>query len=148
MLKLWSKAPTPDRTKYLRKTDIDRLLKQHRIRRVDAETVLATLRQFAIKVADGVAAAACGHIRSLIVRLQPINNELRAAERKLNELCAELAGSGQAPGESGQLPRSAGGCDGALSCRQLLGAGVPDCHSTLPTRRQIRSPDATGAQAG
>jgi transposase len=95
MLELWSKAPTPDRTKYLRKTDIDRLLKQHRIRRVDAETVLATLRQSAIKVADGVAAAACGHIRSLIVRLQPINNELRAAERKLNELCAELAGSGQ-----------------------------------------------------
>jgi transposase len=57
--------------------------------------VLATLRQPAIKVADGVAEAACAHIRSLIARLQLINNELRAAERKLDELCTELAGSAQ-----------------------------------------------------
>jgi transposase len=95
MLELWGKAPTPDRTKYLRRTAIERLLKQHRIRRIDAETVLATLRQPAIKVADGVAEAACAHTRSLIARLHLINNELRAAERKLDELCAELAGAAQ-----------------------------------------------------
>jgi transposase len=93
LLELWSKAPTPDQAKYLRRTEIERLLKHHRIRRVDAETVIMTLRQPAIKVADGVAEAACAHIRSLIVRLRPINNELRAAERKLDELCAALEGS-------------------------------------------------------
>ena len=57
--------------------------------------MLATLRQPAIKVADGVAEAACAHIRSLIARLHLINSELRAAERKLDELCAEIAGSAQ-----------------------------------------------------
>ena len=95
MLELWGKAPTPDRTKYLRRTAVERLLKQYRIRRVDAETVLATLRQPAIKVADGVAEAACAHIRSLIARLHLINSELRTAERKLDELCAKIAGSAQ-----------------------------------------------------
>jgi len=93
VLELWGKAPTPDKVKYLRRTAIERLLKQHRIRRIDAETVLLTLRQPAIKVADGVAEAACAHIRSLIARLRPINDELRAAERKLDELCAALEGS-------------------------------------------------------
>ena len=95
LLELWGKAPTPDKAKYLRKSAIERLLKQHRIRRIDGETVILTLRQPAINVADGVAEAACAHIRSLIVRLQPINDELRAAERKLDELCAALEGSAQ-----------------------------------------------------
>src|SRR3984957_14522947 len=95
LLELWGKAPTPDKAKYLRRTAIERLLKQHRIRRIDGQTVLLTLRQPAINVADGVAGAACAHIRSLIVRLRPINDELRAAERKLDELCAALEGSAQ-----------------------------------------------------
>jgi transposase len=95
LLQLWGKAPTPDQAKYLRPAAIERLLKQHRIRRIDAETVLRTLRQPAIKVADGVAEAACAHIRSLIVRLRPINDELRAAERQLDELCAALEGFAQ-----------------------------------------------------
>jgi transposase len=95
LLELWNKAPTPDKAKYLRRSAIERLLKQHRIRRIDGEKVLLTLRQPAIDVADGVAEAACAHIRSLIVRLRPINDELRAVERKLDELCAALEGSAQ-----------------------------------------------------
>jgi transposase len=95
LLELWDKAPTPDKAKYLRRSAIERLLKQHRIRRIDSETVLLTLRQPAINVADGVAEAACAHIRPLIVRLRPINDELRAAEKKLDELCAALEGSAQ-----------------------------------------------------
>jgi transposase len=95
LLELWGKAPTPDKAKYLRRSAIERLLKQHRIRRIDGQTVLLTLRQPAINVSDGVAEAACAHIRSLIVRLRPINDELRAVERKLDELCAALEGSAQ-----------------------------------------------------
>jgi hypothetical protein len=37
LLELWGKAPTPDKAKYLRKSAIERLLKQHRIRRIDGE---------------------------------------------------------------------------------------------------------------
>jgi transposase len=95
LLELWDKAPTPKKAKYLRRSSIERLLKQHRIRRIDSETLLRILRQPAINVADGVAEAACAHIRSLIARLWPINDELRAAERKLDELCAALEGPAQ-----------------------------------------------------
>jgi len=56
------------------------LLREHRIRRVDADTVLATLREPAIKVADGVAEAASIHLRSLIARLRVVNRELPEAE--------------------------------------------------------------------
>jgi hypothetical protein len=63
-------APTPAKSKQLRKTSVEQLLKRNRIRRIDAETVLRTLRQPAIKVAEGVTEAATIHIRSLITRLR------------------------------------------------------------------------------
>lgn len=90
-LDLWTLAPVPAKAKHLRRATIERRLKGYRIRRIDAETVLRTLRQPAIKVADGVAEAASVHIRSLIARLRAVNRELRDAARKLDELCAALS---------------------------------------------------------
>lgn len=89
-LDLWLKAPTPAAAGRLRKSTVERLLKQYRIRRVDADGVLDILRQPAIRVPDGVAEAACIHIRSLITRLQVVNHELSGAERKLDELCSGI----------------------------------------------------------
>ena len=39
-LELWTIAPTPAKARQLRKAAVGRLLKQHRIRRIDAETVI------------------------------------------------------------------------------------------------------------
>jgi hypothetical protein len=47
-LELWSIAPTPAKARQLRKPVVERLLKQHRIRRVDADSVLRSLREPAI----------------------------------------------------------------------------------------------------
>ena len=99
LLELWLKAPTPAKAARLRVSAVERLLKQHRIRRVNAEVVLRTLRQPAIKVPDGVAAAAGIHIHSLIVRLQVVNRELNDAERKLDELCTAIGETGAASEE-------------------------------------------------
>src|SRR3712207_3118686 len=90
VLELWSLAPTPAKAARLREATLARLLKQHRIRRVDAETALGVLRRPAIKVAAGVTEAAVLHVRSLVVRLRLANREFRQAERKLDELCAAL----------------------------------------------------------
>jgi transposase len=90
-LDLWTMVPIPSKAKRLRKATIERLLKRYRIRRIDAATALHTLRQPAIKVADGVAEAAGIRIRSLVARLRVVNSELRDAARKLDELCAALA---------------------------------------------------------
>ena len=99
-LELWTRAPTPAKARHLRKSTAERLLKQYRIRRVDGETVVRTLRQPAIKVADGVAEAACVHIRSLVIRLHLVNRELRDAEHKLDELCAAIGETELAMGSS------------------------------------------------
>jgi hypothetical protein len=63
-------APTPAKAARLREPTLARLLKQHRIRRVNAETALGILRRPAIKVAAGVTEAAVLHLRSLVVRLR------------------------------------------------------------------------------
>jgi transposase len=99
-LELWTIASTPAKAGRLRKSTVERLLKQHRIRRMDAETVLRTLHEPAIKVAEGVAEAASIHMRSLVARLRIVNRELHQAERKLDELCTAVSEIEQTSGES------------------------------------------------
>ena len=83
-------APTPAKASRLRETTLARLLKQHRIRRINAHTALGILRAPAFKVATGVTEAAVLHLRSLVARLRLANCEFRQAERKLDELCGAL----------------------------------------------------------
>lgn len=98
-LELWTTAPTPAKAKFLRRSTAERLLKQYRIRRVDADTVLRILRQPAIKVPDCVAEAAGVHLRSLIVRLRVVNAELREAERNLEQFCSAIGETGPSSGQ-------------------------------------------------
>jgi hypothetical protein len=97
-LELWVIAPTPTKAHQLRKSAVEKLLKRHRIRRINAETVLRTLREPAIKVADGVAEAACVHVRSLVARLRVVNRELREAEGQLDKLCTAIGETEAASG--------------------------------------------------
>jgi transposase len=105
VLALWAMAPTPAKAARLREATLARLLKRHRIRRVDAGTALGILRRPAIKVAAGVTEAAVLHLRSLVVRLRLANREFRQAERKLDELCAALGK--EAPDVEDAKPRDA-----------------------------------------
>ncbi len=91
ILELWTLAPTPAKAARLREATLARLLRQHRIRRLDAAGALDILRQPAITVAAGVTEAAVLHLRSLVVRLRVANAEFRQAECKLEELCAGLS---------------------------------------------------------
>ncbi len=70
VLELWTMAPTPDKAARLREATVAKLLKQHRIRKLDAETALGILRQPAITVAADVTEAAVLHLRSLVARLR------------------------------------------------------------------------------
>src|SRR4029077_19182410 len=99
VLDLWNLAPTPAKARRLRAAPVEKLLKQHRIRRIDADTVLRILQEPAIKVADGVAAAASVHLRSLFTRLGVVNRELRQAEVKRDALCASIGETDAYSGE-------------------------------------------------
>jgi len=115
ILELWTLAPTPAKAARLREATLARLLKQHRIRRLDAASALDLLRQPAITVAAGVTEAAVLHLRSLVVRLRVANAEFRQAECKLEELCAGLS-QGAAAEENGP-------CDAEI-LRSLPGVGT------------------------
>jgi hypothetical protein len=73
VLALWTLAPTPAQAARLREATLARLLRQHRIRKLDAAAVLGILRQPAIPVAPGVTEAAVLHVRSLVARLRLAN---------------------------------------------------------------------------
>src|SRR3954463_6412573 len=93
VLALWSRAPTPAKAARLRAAMLARLLRQHRIRKLDAQAALGILRQPAITVGAGVTEAAVLHLRSLVARLRLAN--------KLDELCTALSETDPAAQDSG-----------------------------------------------
>jgi transposase len=99
-LDLWQQAPTPAQAARTSEKAIGRILKQHRIRRIDAGTVLRVLRQPALTVAPGTAEAATAHIRTLAARARLINAQLKEAQRRLDELCEAIEAAADAtPGQ-------------------------------------------------
>src|SRR6266850_8213441 len=77
-LDLWNQAPTPAKAVRLRETTIERFVKAHRLRRWPAPEVLRILKQKPLSVAPGVVEAASDHIRTLIVRIRLVNQQLKA----------------------------------------------------------------------
>jgi transposase len=90
VLDLWSQVPTPAKAARLRETTVERFLKAHRIRRWQAPEVLRILKQKPLSVAPGVVEEATAHIRTLTARTRLVNQQLRAAHRRLDELCDRL----------------------------------------------------------
>jgi transposase len=100
LLELWRQAPTPARAARVREATVARILKAHRIRKFDAAGVLRILRQKPLVVAPGTAEAACGHIETLIARLQLVNRQIKAVHRRIDALCERLgAGTEDASGQ-------------------------------------------------
>lgn len=99
-LDLWQQVPTPAQAARTSAKTIGRILKQHRIRRLDAGTVLRVLRAQALSVAPGTAEAATAHIRTLAARARLINAQLKEAQRRLDELCNAIEAAADAtPGQ-------------------------------------------------
>lgn len=92
---LWTLAPTPAKAKRVRLTSIERILKTHRIRRIDAAEVLRRLRQKPLQLAPGTVEAASAHIRTLLPRLKLLNQQLRQAHRELDRLSESLDAGGE-----------------------------------------------------
>jgi transposase len=90
LLDLWQQAPTPARAGRLRPTTIERFVRTYRLRRWRAPEVLRILKQKPLSVAPGVVEAASQHIGTLTARIRLVNQQLKAAHRKLDDLCAQL----------------------------------------------------------
>ena len=89
-LALWEVRPTPAKVAEARGAAIARLLKAHRIRRFNAAEAGLILRQKPLAVAPGAVEAATAHIGAVAERIRWVNQQLKTADRKLDELCARL----------------------------------------------------------
>ena len=99
-LDLWEKAPTPAKAARVSEQTVARILKNHRIRRVDAKEVLRILRQPPLAVAPGTVEAASAHIRTVAARLRLVNQQTKEAEHRLDELCAAIEAAAETkPGQ-------------------------------------------------
>jgi transposase len=99
-LDVWQQVPTPAKAARVSEKTIAGILKNHRIRRLDAAQVLRILRQPPLAVAAGTTEAATAHIRTIAARLRLINQQIKDAERRLDELCAAIeAAAESAPGQ-------------------------------------------------
>jgi transposase len=96
-LDLWEHVPTPAAAAKVSNRLVASILKKRRIRRFDAATALAILRQQPLRLAAGTVEAATAYIRTTAVRLRLINEQMKQAEHRLDELCAAIEAS--APGQ-------------------------------------------------
>ncbi len=94
---LWSRAPTPDKARRIRVNTIANLLKRHRVRRIEAETVIERLREPAVSVARGTTEAAVAHLEVVFSQLAVVTRQLAKAYREIDRLTAALAQSAPAP---------------------------------------------------
>lgn len=99
-LDLWQQVPTPAHAARVSEKTVARILKEHRIRRLDAAEALRILRQPPLSVAPGTVEAATAHIRSLVARLRLVNQQIKQAERRMDELCAAIEAAAEStPGQ-------------------------------------------------
>jgi transposase len=91
---LWAlleRAPSPAAACRLQRQTIAQLLRQHRIRRLSAQAVLAELRAPALHVAPGVVEAATEHIALLLPRLRLVHTQRQRCGARLEALLHKLA---------------------------------------------------------
>jgi transposase len=91
LLDLLQVVPAPESVARLRESAVARLLKRHRIRRLDAAQVLKVLRQPPLRLAAGTTTAASAHVATLITRIRLLNQQLKQTQRQIDVLIARLA---------------------------------------------------------
>jgi transposase len=100
-LDLWERVSTPAKAARVSEETIAQLLKKYRIRRIDAPEVLRILRKPPLAVAPGTVEAASAHIRVMAARLRILNQQIKEAEHKLDELCTAIEAAAET--EPGQI---------------------------------------------
>ena len=99
-LELWELMPSPKAARTARQKRVLMLLREHRIRRVDVEHVMQTLREKPLVVAPGTTEAATAHIASLVERIRIVNRQLKDTDRRIEQLTEELATRESDPGQT------------------------------------------------
>jgi len=92
-------VPTPSAAARLKPRAVDKLLRQHRIRRIDGAQVVATLQTTPLTVAPGVAEAAVAHIALLRPRLRLVHSQRKHCADEMDRLLDHLASPAEGKAE-------------------------------------------------
>jgi transposase len=127
---LWREAPTPAAQQRMSVWRLDRLLREQRIRRLEAAHVRTVLQRPAVYTAPGVIDAVAAHIALLLPRLDLVATQRRAAERQLRHLLDTLAAAGTPAGDQREhsdvaIVRSMPGIGTRVAARMLAEASQP-----------------------
>jgi transposase len=99
---LWSLlelAPTPQRAARLKLPQVEKILKKHRLRRLEAARVLEAVHASQPRLAPGASEAASAHALRLVPLLRLLRQQLLAVEQETEELLERMK---QEAGESGR----------------------------------------------
>lgn len=113
------KAPTPADVSRLTKARLAKILREHRIRRLDASDILRTLREKAIRGAPGAAEAAGGQVVLLTARLRLTHTQRARCSRQVEAALAELEDD---PDGDAAIVRSLPGVGAGVSAALLVDA--------------------------
>ena len=84
-LQLLQPAPTPDQARHLPLRSLRTLLKQHRIRRIDAETLQQLLRQPPLPGSDLIAPARAMEVQNLVQQFLLLLEQLATCNRQIKD---------------------------------------------------------------
>ena len=122
-LDLWKRVPTPAAARGVRVTSYDKLLKKHRIRRVDGAGLKNQLRQRALDIDPAAVRAAEAHVRLLAKRLAVLNDQIVEAKTELDAILDRLGGADPQPGPDAEPGQAEEQRDVAI-LRSLPGVGT------------------------
>lgn len=91
VLELLERAPTPEQARRLQTKTLAKLLKKHRIRRLDAAAVRDALQAPSLTTAAGTDTAASRHVKLLIPRIRLVQQQERQVQRELTGLLEQLS---------------------------------------------------------
>lgn len=91
LLELWELVPTPAAAKKTRPSTVQKLLKRHRIRRIDAKGVLDILRQEGISIQQPIQKSRVTRIKTIVQRMKIIDSQIRQTESLVDETIDGLA---------------------------------------------------------
>lgn len=95
-------VPTPAAAAKVTTRRVAAVLAEHRIRRLDAETIVTTLRQPPLRVSAAAVQAACVHINMLLPRLRLVAGQRKGIERSVKALLASMAEKAPPPGQESE----------------------------------------------
>lgn len=101
LLALLELAATPQKAARIHKSTTAKLLQRHRIRRLDADAVIAILRQPPLQVAAGTVEATSAHVLTVIPRLRLLNRQIKDAAQQIDRLTERLS-QDDTPGQNKQ----------------------------------------------